>query len=58
MVKFSYQTIVQFEFDSDTGRTRVLKAFTTPIGSTAKGRQRGAKKIDFKGASSDGEVTL
>lgn len=59
MTRFKWQSIVQFEYDSTTGKTRVLKAFTRPIGNTAgSGRQRGAKKIELKGATASTEVIL
>ena len=57
-MKFKWQSIVQFEYDSDTGRTRVLKAFTTPIGQTASSRQKGKTKLAFKGASSSDEEVI
>lgn len=58
-MKFKFQSIIQYEYDSETERTKVIKAFTTPIGQTASARQRGASKLDFKGAtSSDEEVVL
>jgi len=58
MVVFKWQSITQFSYDSETGRTRVLKAFTTPIGETAKNRQRGKKQMDFKGSTGEGGITL
>lgn len=59
MTKFRWQTIVQFEFDDETKRTRVVKSFTTPIGTTSQNRQKGKTKLQFKGSkTTDDEVIL
>ena len=59
MTKFRFQTILQYEYDSETNRTRMIKSFTKPIGTTAENRQRGKTKMDFKGAiKDDDEVVL
>lgn len=34
MAKITFQSIIQYEFDTETEKTRVIKAFTTPMKDT------------------------
>ena len=58
MAKIRFQSLCQYEYDTETGRTRVISAFTKPIGEAGKNRQRGRPKVEAKGAKTSGEVTL
>ena len=53
MVKLRFQTIFQFEYDTETGRNKIIKQFTKAIGETYQNNQKGKDKLDFKGASDD-----
>jgi len=40
MTKITLQTVVQYEYDTETQRTRVLKNYTTPIGEGSKAKKK------------------
>ena len=58
MVKLRFQTILQYEYDTETGRNKITKQFTTPVGETRKNNQKGKDKFNFKGAKTETEEVL
>lgn len=36
MAKITLQTVTQYEYDTETNRTRILKAYTTTVGKDSK----------------------
>jgi len=58
MVKLRFQTIIQYEYDTETGRNRLTKQFTKPVGSTYQNNQKGKDKLNFKGTKTESEEVL
>jgi hypothetical protein len=56
-MKLQYQTILQFEVDTETGKNRVLKSFTTPLGQTAANKYKKTVKKAVE-VEKGGEVLL
>lgn len=47
MVNVRLQTVCQFEVDTDTGQSRVLRQYTTPIGTGSKMQKPKKKEFDM-----------
>ena len=58
MVKLRFQTIIQFEYDTETKRNRLTKQFTKAVGETYKNNQKGKDKLQFKGAKTESEEVI
>jgi len=44
MVKVRFQQTVQMEYDTDTGKSRVLKQYATPLGKGSWNRKKPSVK--------------
>lgn len=57
MVKLVYQYIHQYEFDTETEKSRTLKQFTTPIHGTKTFKKK-KKVVKQMTTTNNGEVFL